>query len=568
MSKPVLRVRSLSFPRGSVADGLGSIPVRASRFGPVPAVDWFRDETHLCSGAVAFPVGLGGQATLPLRAEFEVLESFAVPLFLRSVPRGPNLLGRVFSIRMGPAAQGATLAMDLALEGHELAAAAVAQHELVWTWQHSRDSLDWRDFDETAHTVFTLLDHPAPPWGGPSDPHTVVPWLETMKTACRWARGVRDPKTAMDCITTSVDALGGQQIGDDILDYNAFASVTTIETFDITRFMKAVNVEPGAPHSMNCRDLATAIAVFAAQLGCRSSALRLEPKKGDLSDVIRTNPILLFGECEETIEPFSYHEVAHLGEERVVWDACLALDFDDQPETPPNEFRLPTGVELDGDQEPGGIGYVARLLVPSDRDCRITIPACDGIRYPHDVPPGACAAPDPIEGARRRLFFEELRDAPWSEPTAAALGGGFQAWLESVALDHAFGRSVSSGSRFFTFLPIRLQNGEDMAGVKVSVLRPPTRHRAIDIFLDLLTSYARTLRRIPKLGDFAMYGERDDTIVMLRGGVIAVIQGDRAGGAAAAAPPPARAGPRPALTAARALDHRLSDYFGGSTSST
>jgi hypothetical protein len=106
---------------------------------------------------------------------------------------------------------------------------------------------------------------------------------------------------------------------------------------------------------MNCDDCATSVSTFANLVGCNLRQLDLGPV------FFTTNLVKLIGFSQEDNIEFIHHEVAWNGcvtEDGKVFDACLQVDGDAQPDAPPFEPLLPTNI---------------RFGSPSDRDYRFRL---------------------------------------------------------------------------------------------------------------------------------------------------------------------------------------------------
>lgn len=244
----------------------------------------------------------------------------------------------------------------------------VGVHTVTWRWQYRSDpSGPWTDFDLTRHRIYVLLDTPTDPWQ--QTPHTPantqLPWTEVLDHACTWAGGAGDDEEAACGVTHGVFALGPV-----VVSYDCPGGGGThyaLGGFNCTAFLERLRGGPGNGYWVNCTDCAAFVSTFANALGCDLWQSRM-------GWGFALNPLLAIG--SSTWQPacgwsgFSYHEVAWMGicgVDDPVYDACLQVDADADPTSPPHDGRLPCnmrfGLAGDGD-------YRDRLATPAGTiDC-------------------------------------------------------------------------------------------------------------------------------------------------------------------------------------------------------
>lgn len=534
--------------------------MRADGASGVPPNDWQRTGATIAATAVAYPLTLSAADAAKLRvtATFTVSSPPSSAFFVRAIDQGGPLLGHIVKTQITPANIGTD--HQLKLESGLLRTSAVGQHTIDWKWEQSADGISgWTEFDRSTHQVFVTVRQPEAPWGRPGVPHTVVPWQEIMQLACTWAKGKKNAAAVTEAIMAAVDALAGTPIGraGTTVKYGDLGALIGGggKVFGVRELMLIVNRDPSAPRHLNCRDLNTAVAINATILGCPLRLIRLCPTSQDNGATIGTNPIKIFGEASAGIQSFQYHEAAAIPgppiDNRQVFDACVRVDFDAQPQlNPPGQFKLPKGVAIH--TTPADMGYRKRLLTPGSQNCLIQEVEEDGLRYPDAVPTDGPASPTPDRyfTRRREHFAAQMREVPNSDPQPGMPPDAIQSFLKSNADQVGFPRSVIVGElqAALSFTPIRPLTAE-IKGVETSMVQAENRQQAVDILATLAAEYAGTLER-REFGDFALHDPRSNAVLMLRGSVVAEISGEAAPDAAPSA-----------LTEASRLDDALNRFF-------
>jgi hypothetical protein len=529
-----LKLKTLRFDRQTSGGAPAAIPVRVNKTSSVPQLDWERTGANIDATAVGYPLTMSAADVDDLRitVTFTASSTPTAAFFVRAIGQDGRLLGDVLKTRIAPADIGDE--HQLQLDDVLLrTTAAVGRHTVDWKWEQSADGLSgWQEFDRSTHEVFVTVGQPAAPWGRPGVPHTIVPWHEMMQLATTWADGTRDAKEATEAITAAVDDLAGTPIGRTgrVVGYGDPGALVADKRFSVSILLDIVAAQDLIPRRLNCRDLNTAVAINATLLGCPMRVIRMKPTSPAPGASMGTNPIKVFG--ASAAEPFSfgYHEAATIPgppiDNREVFDACVRVDFDSQPQQPqPSQFRLPAGVAIH--QTTADMGYRKRLLAPG-QNCLIEEAEGDGIRYPDDLPPDgpASAVADPFIRQRREHFASLMRQMPNSLPQPGSPVDAIQSFVTSNVEPTGYPRNVLVGElqTALSFTPIRAFSTAD-GRVEVSVADAGNVQQAIDLFATLAADYTATLE--PRaIGDFTLHDPRSGNVLMLRGTVVVEIAGE------------------------------------------
>lgn len=211
----------------------------------------------------------------------------------------------------------------------------------TWRWQYRIGGGAWTDFETTQHRIYVLLEVPNDPWQqSPYDPaNTQLPWTDVFDKACNWAALTTDPVEAAGKITEKIYALGNSVITYDCP--GGGGPGYSYPNFDLTAFLERIDGGPGNGQYVNCSDCATFVSTFANAVGCDL----WQSKMGWWFDL---NPILAIGSNVWQTAcgwgGFRFHEVAWTNgctaNDRV-YDACLQVDGDADPTSPPHTPLLP-----------------------------------------------------------------------------------------------------------------------------------------------------------------------------------------------------------------------------------
>jgi hypothetical protein len=237
--------------------------------------------------------------------------------------------------------------------------------DVTWRWEyreHPHNS--WRQFDTTRHRLYNLFAVPTAPWlQAPFNAaNTQLPWTNVLDYACRWAHGATSPDMAAALVTQAVYALGPA-----IVTYDCpggGSSHYSFPDFDGTAFLERLRGGIGNGIYVNCSDCATIVATFANALGCDLWQSRMGYGFA-LNELLSIGSTVWQTACGWP--GFSYHEVAWESGCTVnddVFDACLRVDGDGDPTTPPRIPLLPQDLRFG---TPGDLLYRDRLASPAGR---------------------------------------------------------------------------------------------------------------------------------------------------------------------------------------------------------
>jgi hypothetical protein len=295
---------------------------------------------------------------------------------LRTILRGlfGNVLGEPQARAVQLPAGGVTGFKTFQLKNTRIWNAGVGVRTTNWRWQYRDPSGgQWTDFERTSHRIYTVVDVPNDPWK--QSPHSPsndqLPWTEVLDQSAEWAFLAKNLVDAATEVTKGIyHDLGGSRIEYDCKGNGATHYLYGTK-YDLTGFLERANGGNGNGKWVNCTDCANSVVTFANALGCDLAASQMnDPYAGGRFDL---NSIKSIGTnqwkpaCGWTA--FNYHEVAweaNYGASDDIYDACLAVDGDQNPSSAPHTFLLPTDMQF-GQQ---GSGYRNRIATPGDQaDC-------------------------------------------------------------------------------------------------------------------------------------------------------------------------------------------------------
>ena len=237
--------------------------------------------------------------------------------------------------------------------------------DVEWLWEYRLGPHHpWHHFTTTRHRIYVVLDVPPDPWKqAPYNvTNTQLPWAEVLDYACRWAEGAASKDMAAALVTQSVYALGPGLITYDCP--GGGSSHYSWGNFDCTAFTDRLRGGLGNGIYVNCSDCATIVSTFADALGCDLWQSRM-------GWGFSLNELLAIGSSTWQTAcgwgGFSYHEVAWEGNCTAnddVYDACLQVDGDSDPTSPPHVSLLPQDLHFGN---PGDLLYRDRLATPAGR---------------------------------------------------------------------------------------------------------------------------------------------------------------------------------------------------------
>lgn len=293
-----------------------------------------------------------------------------IRLFIKAV--AGNVLGEVQE-RWVDLAAGDSGFVPFTLINTRLSNAGVSKRTTEWRWQYRFNTGDpWQELRHTSHRIYVVLRTPTLPWVQTAG-STQLPWTEVLDYACSWAVLSGDIDQAATKITQRVYALGPGTMSYDCP--GGGATHYAIGSFDCTKFLELLRGGPGNGSLVNCTDCATILSTFANILGCDLWQSRMEFG-------FQLNPFIAIGYgawypgCSNWGgTSFSYHEVAWKGActaADAVFDACLQLDADATPDSPPHSPVLATNMVF-GDCN--SLGYRLRLSPNTPGGCSNCNPA-------------------------------------------------------------------------------------------------------------------------------------------------------------------------------------------------
>lgn len=291
-----------------------------------------------------------------------------------------NLLGVVKPRVITIPASGETSFETFELElWWPLSTFGVGIHTVNWRWQYRINSTDsWTDFATTSHKIYTVLEVPKSPWL--QIPYNAsnyqLPWTEVLDYSCTWAGGSSNEDTAAGKITKRINALGPSIIRYDKTYganyYNVHKEDDYPGLFACTQFLDRIRGGYGLGGKVNCSDCAAIVSTFANILGCNLWQSKMyEGTSLWTTRGFELNKVIAIGytNWEKPFNgSFRYHEVAWKGtcnSNESIFDACLKVDGDSDPTSPPRTLLLPVNIEFDE----CGTPYKYRGRLASTKGC-------------------------------------------------------------------------------------------------------------------------------------------------------------------------------------------------------
>lgn len=294
---------------------------------------------------------------------------------LRSIIRGlaGNVLGEVEKKTVSFDGSGDSGFVTFTLQNPTLSSSFVSVRTTTWQWQwrEGPSAPSWTDIEQSTHRIYVLLDTPEAPWKQApyTSANTQLPWTDVLDVACRWAIGASTPVDAATGVTKGVWNLGPNRIEYDCPGGGASHYLTGFSTFDCTAFLDRISGGMGNGRYVNCTDCGTFVSVFSNAVGCALWSSRM-------NGWFPLNPIRSIGNttwypgCSNwPNKGFGYHEVAWTNgctEADEVYDACLEVDGDADPQSPPHTPLLPTNIVFGA---VGGPMLYRQRLTPQPPDC-------------------------------------------------------------------------------------------------------------------------------------------------------------------------------------------------------
>jgi hypothetical protein len=352
-----LIVDAIKFNHNSASASNDAFNIRrnATQFVSVP--EWQNGvSVHPEDSLAAYAIEAVGKNTITIQARFLVKPLIPKPktstleIQAISIPPGPfpwptpklvGPLGNVAPTQVKFNAKGDSGWVTMNLTGH--LAGGVRVGNITWQWQARLKASDpWKDFAQTRHRIYVVVDIPELPWmQTPYDPtNKNLPWSDVLDYSCAWAHASTTLDQAAGLVTEHVYALGPGTVTYDCPGGGG-SHYTVAGNFNCTAFLDRLHGGPGNGIYVNCTDCATFVATFSNILGDDLWESRMGYNFG-------LNPMLGIG--SSVWQPccgwpgFYYHEVAWEGgctQSDDIFDACLEVNGGPDPAQPPYVPLLP-----------------------------------------------------------------------------------------------------------------------------------------------------------------------------------------------------------------------------------
>ena len=257
-----------------------------------------------------------------------------------------NVIGEVKAKTVRFQANGLSPITTFELQNVTLWQTGVGVRTTEWQWQYRLNSgAAWTNFDKSEHRVYSVLNTPTGPWQ--QTPfnlgNTQILWTDVLDHACRWALLTQTSVQAASRITQSVYNLGPSIIEYDC-PHGGASHYTSSGQFNCTAFLDRITGGLGNGQYVNCTDCGTFVSVFSNAVGVDLWSSRMG-YNFDLYPIKAIGSAIWQTACGWP--GFSYHEVAWEGactNADKIYDACLMVDSDGNPATPPHTGLLPTDI--------------------------------------------------------------------------------------------------------------------------------------------------------------------------------------------------------------------------------
>ena len=237
-----------------------------------------------------------------------------------------------------------------------------------WSWRAGRVEWNgrsgWSDFlcaTTGPHRVYTVLAEPVAPWPPNGKDDDQNPWADALEWSCRVARKAETQHEAASRITRAI--YESKRFRYEVKEGES--KYTENDTVLLTHFLGRLKGRYGKGVYVNCTDCASFVVSFSNLLGCELYSSIM----GD--EGFLTNPYSAIG-CSPWTPPrwgwaFGYHEVAWTGEcmeGDLIYDACLSVNGDGDPSSPPRRELLPLGMLFDDGSSDSPYAYRESLAAP------------------------------------------------------------------------------------------------------------------------------------------------------------------------------------------------------------
>lgn len=380
-----IQLNSIAFNHNPNSINTDGINIRKNKTTPIAVPEWVRGSSVVHEDSLAcYAMSETNGNTLTIQAQFSALGDFnqaqiraidpdknppgnggcagLIKRFIKALTG--NAIGEVVEkwVNFDAAGNSGNVLFDL--KDVTIWNTGVSARNTTWQWQYRLNTNDpWINIEISKHKIYTILSAPTSAWSlAPNS--DVNPWTEVLDYACNWAFASKDADTAATGITNNVFNLGPS-----IITYDCpggGASHYSWGSFNCTKFLERLKGGVGLGQYVNCSDCATITSTFSNILGCDLWQSRM-------GWGFSLNPILAIGSnVWQTAcgwSGFSYHEVAWKNNCDVndnVFDACLKIDGDANPEAPPHTPMLVANLKF-GDCN--SVFYRRRLSPNSPGGC-------------------------------------------------------------------------------------------------------------------------------------------------------------------------------------------------------
>ncbi len=203
--------------------------------------------------------------------------------------------------------------------------------------------------------------------GAAGGPQLVAAWVDAQgggRDGARPSRGARKAETQHEAASRITRAIyESKRFRYEVKEGES--KYTENDTVLLTHFLGRLKGRYGKGVYVNCTDCASFVVSFSNLLGCELYSSIM----GD--EGFLTNPYSAIG-CSPWTPPrwgwaFGYHEVAWTGEcmeGDLIYDACLSVDGDGDPSSPPRRELLPLGMLFDDGSSDSPYAYRESLAAP------------------------------------------------------------------------------------------------------------------------------------------------------------------------------------------------------------
>lgn len=334
-------VEAIRFDHASGSLTNDALEIRHSFALPVTVPEWTKGETMAAESPAAYAILETQGQTLTVEVKLAIAPASVTQAHVRAL--GGGVLGKLDPQLVSFAGGVSTPAfVSFELKHHGIGAAGIRREDIEWRWQYRCGSGGWNDAGTTRHRIYILLETPKAPWDQ-TPGSTGNPWTDVLDYACDWASGETTRDGAASAITEHVNTSLG-------LTYDMDSGMSQYTTpvnglnFECTQFVDYVKNGLGLGNVVNCTDCGTIVTTFANVLGCDLHASQM--RNGFALNQIHAIGQPGFG-CPNWGCGFSYHEVAWKGGGGAadpLFDACLRVDGDTDPWSPPHAGVLATGM--------------------------------------------------------------------------------------------------------------------------------------------------------------------------------------------------------------------------------